>query len=158
MARPRFAQESQATEDEEDELDLEEDQPDSPAPDTEVQARVDSIALAQKRLTAKSSEKSKFDGSSAPKSRFGRVKLPVETEEPASDEKKIKTSSGLMNMGRKLAQKLSLGKKEPKSVKISQQEPEVHDVTADANRVSFAPAPPAVIQVEASAVSEASSR
>ncbi len=61
-------------------------------------------------------------------------------------------------MGRKLAQKLSLAKKEPKSVKISQQEPEVHDVTADANRVSFAPAPPAVIQVEASAVSEASSR
>jgi len=76
MARPRFAQESQATEDEEDELDFEEDQPDSPAPDTEVQARVDSIALAQKRLTAKSSEKSKFDSSSAPKSRFGRVKLP----------------------------------------------------------------------------------
>ena len=94
MARPRFAQESQATEDEEDELDFEEDQPDSPAPDTEVQARVDSIALAQKRLTAKSSEKSKFDSSSAPKSRFGRVKLPEESEEPASDEKKIKTSSG----------------------------------------------------------------
>ena len=93
MARPRFAQESQA-EDEEDELDFEEDQPDSPAPDTEVQARVDSIALAQKRLTAKSSENSKFDSSSAPKSRFGRVKLPEETEEPASDEKKIKTSSG----------------------------------------------------------------
>jgi len=66
--------------------------------------------------------------------------------------------AGLMNMGRKLAQKLSLGKKETKSVKISQREPEVHDVTADANRVSFAPAPPAVIQVEASAVSEASSR
>ena len=64
-------------------------------------------------------------------------------------------------MGRKLAQKLSMGKKEmpeKKSVKISQQEPEVHDVSADASRgVSFAPAPPAVIQVEASAASEASS-
>lgn len=65
--------------------------------------------------------------------------------------------AGLMHMGRKLAQKLSMAKKEPKSVKISQQEPEVHDATADANRVSFAPAPPAVIHVEASAVSEASS-
>lgn len=52
-----------------------------------------------------------------------------------------------------------MGKKETekKSVKISQQEPEVHDVSADASRVSFAPAPPAVIQVEASAASEASS-
>ncbi len=94
MARPRFAQESQAAEDEEDELDLEQDQPDSPAPDTEVQARVDSIALAQKRLNAKSSEKSRFDSNTAPKSRFGRVKLPEETEEPASDEKKIKVGSG----------------------------------------------------------------
>ena len=60
-------------------------------------------------------------------------------------------------MGRKLAQKLSLGKKESKSVKISQQEPEVHDIAADANRVSFAPAPPAVIHLDASSVSEASS-
>ena len=68
--------------------------------------------------------------------------------------------AGLRSMGRKLAQRLSMGKKEApekKSVKISQQEPEVHDVSADASRVSFAPAPPAVIQVEASAASEASS-
>ena len=69
--------------------------------------------------------------------------------------------AGLRSMGRKLAQKLSMGSKketpEKKSVKISQQEPEVHDVSADASRVSFAPAPPAVIQVEASAASEVSS-
>ena len=90
MARPRFAQETQAAEDEEDEFGLEDEQPDSPAPDTEVQARVDSIALAQKRLNAKSAEKP----NNAPKSRFGRVKLPEDTEEPASDDKKIKTSSG----------------------------------------------------------------
>lgn len=91
MARPRFAQETQAAEDEEDEFGLEDEQPDSPAPDTEVQARVDSIALAQKRLNAKSAEKP----NNAPKSRFGRVKLPEDTEEPASDDKKIKTSSGI---------------------------------------------------------------
>ena len=60
-------------------------------------------------------------------------------------------------MGRKLAQKLSMGRKETKSVKISQQEPVVHDISADATRVSFAPVPPAVIEVEASAYSEASS-
>ena len=92
MARPRFAQE--AAEDEEAELELEDEQPDSPAPDTEVQARVDSIALAQKRLNAKSAEKPRFDSNTAPKSRFGRVKLPEETEEPASDDKKIKPASG----------------------------------------------------------------
>ena len=92
MARPRFAQE--AAEDEEDELELEDEQPDSPAPDTEVQARVDSIALAQKRLNAKSAEKPRFDSNTAPKSRFARVKLPEETEEPASDDKKIKPASG----------------------------------------------------------------
>ena len=91
MARPRFAQETQAAEDEEDEFGLEDEQPDSPAPDTEVQARVDSIALAQKRLSSKSAEKP----SNAPKSRFGRVKLPEDTEEPVSDDKKIKTSSGM---------------------------------------------------------------
>lgn len=60
-------------------------------------------------------------------------------------------------MGRKLAQKLSMGRKETKSVKISQQEPVVHDISADATRVSFAPVPPAVIEVEASTFSEASS-
>ena len=76
-------------------MELEEDQPDSPAPDTEVQARVDSIALAQKRLSAKSSEKPKFDSNAAPKSRFGRVKLPDnEVEDAGSDEKKITASSG----------------------------------------------------------------
>ena len=71
----------------------------------------------------------------------------------------VNVLAGLRSMGRKLAQRLSMGKKEPekKSVKISQQEPEVHDLSADASRVSFAPAPPAVIQVEASAASEASS-
>lgn len=94
MARPRFAQDTQA-EDEEDELEMQDDQPDSPAPDTEVQARVDSIALAQKRLNAKSSEKSRFDNNKAPKSRFGQVKLPEEVQEPASDEKKIKVASGI---------------------------------------------------------------
>lgn len=93
MARPRFAQDTQV-EDEEDELEMQDDQPDSPAPDTEVQARVDSIALAQKRLSAKSSEKSRFDSNTTPKSRFGQVKLPAEVEEPASDEKKIKVASG----------------------------------------------------------------
>lgn len=93
MARPRFAQESQAAEDEEDELDVQDEQPDSPAADTEVQGRVDSIALAQKRLSAKSSEKSRFENQ-APKSRFGRVKLPEESEEAASDDKKIKVGSG----------------------------------------------------------------
>lgn len=93
MARPRFAQDTQV-EDEEDELEMQDDQPDSPAPDTEVQARVDSIALAQKRLSAKSSEKSRFDSNTAPKSRFGQVKLPEEVQEPASDEKKIKVASG----------------------------------------------------------------
>ena len=93
MARPRFAQDTQA-EDEEDELELQDEQPDSPAPDTEVQARVDSIALAQKRLNAKSSEKSRFDNNKTAKSRFGQVKLPDEPQEPASDEKKIKVTSG----------------------------------------------------------------
>lgn len=93
MARPRFAQDTQV-EDEEDELEKQDDQPDSPAPDTEVQGRVDSIALAQKRLSAKSSEKSRFDSATAPKSRFGQVKLPEELQEPASDEKKIKVASG----------------------------------------------------------------
>ena len=93
MARPKFAQYTQE-EDEEDELELQEDQPDSPAPDTEVQARVDSIALAQKRLNAKSSEKSRFDSSKAPKSRFGQVKLPEDVQDPTTDEKKIKVASG----------------------------------------------------------------
>lgn len=94
MARPRFAHDTQA-EDEEDELDMQDDQPDSPAPDTEVQARVDSIALAQKRLSAKTSDKSRFDSNKAPKSRFGQIKEPEEVEEPASDEKKIKVASGM---------------------------------------------------------------
>lgn len=93
MARPRFAHDTPA-EDEDDELEMQDDQPDSPAPDTEVQARVDSIALAQKRLSAKSSEKSRFDSNKAPKSRFGQVKEPEEADEPASDEKKIKVASG----------------------------------------------------------------
>ena len=93
MARPRFAQDIQV-EDEEDELEMQDDQPGSPAPDTEVQARVDSIALAQKRLSAKSSEKSRFDSNTTPKSRFGQVKLPEEVQEPACDEKKIKVASG----------------------------------------------------------------
>lgn len=97
MARPRFAQDTQA-EDEEDDLDLQDDQPDSPAPDTEVQARVDSIALAQKRLNAKSSDKSRFESNKAPKSRFGQVKLPEEVQEPASDEKKIKVASGTASL------------------------------------------------------------
>ena len=97
MARPKFAHDTQV-EDEEDELEMQDDQPDSPAPDTEVQGRVDSIALAQKRLSAKSADKSRFDSNTAPKSRFGQVKLPEEVQEPTSDEKKIKVASGTDNI------------------------------------------------------------
>ena len=92
LARPRLGVTPPA--DDEDEQDYEDDVPDSPdsSLDTEVQARVDSIALAQKRLSAEKA--SRVDSPQPTKSRFGRVKLPEES--PESDEKKIKVASGML--------------------------------------------------------------
>ena len=73
------------------EQDYEDDVPDSPSLDTEVQGRVDSIALAQKRLSAEKA--SRVDSPQPTKSRFGRVKLPEESPEP--DDKKIGVASGV---------------------------------------------------------------
>ena len=86
LARPRLGLPDP---EDEDEQDYEDDVPDSPGCDTEVQARVDSIALAQKRLSA---EKARVDSPKATKSRFGRVKMAEDS--PESDEKKIGVATG----------------------------------------------------------------
>lgn len=89
LARPRLGVIPPAEDD--DEQDYEDDVPDSPSLDTEVQGRVDSIALAQKRLSAEKA--SRVDSPQPTKSRFGRVKLPEES--PESDDKKIGVASGV---------------------------------------------------------------
>ena len=88
LARPRLGLPDP---EDEDEQDYEDDVPDSPGCDTEVQARVDSIALAQKRLSA---EKARVESPKATKSRFGRVKMAEDS--PESDEKKIGVATGIV--------------------------------------------------------------
>lgn len=88
LARPRLGLPEP---EDEDEQDYEDDVPDSPGCDTEVQARVDSIALAQKRLSAEKA--SKYDSPKPSKSRFGRVKMAEDS--PESEEKKIGVATGI---------------------------------------------------------------
>lgn len=88
LARPRLGLPDP---EDEDEQDYEDDVPDSPGCDTEVQARVDSIALAQKRLSAEKA--AKVDSPKPTKSRFGRVKMAEDY--PESDEKKTGVATGV---------------------------------------------------------------
>lgn len=88
MARPRLGLPDP---EDEDEQDYEDEVPDSPGCDTEVQARVDSIALAQKRLSAEKA--ARVDSPKPSKSRFGRVKMAEDS--PDSDEKKIGVATGI---------------------------------------------------------------
>ena len=78
LSRPKVMDEAEEDED----LDME-DQPDSPAADTEVQARIDSVALAKKRMDGKKGALKGSDSEPKPaKSRFGAARARFADDEP----------------------------------------------------------------------------
>ena len=97
LARPKINYEEEEEEDEP--------QPDSPAADSEVQARIDSIALAQRRMDAAkkgghSSMRSGNPEAKAPKTRFGAAKARF-PDEDAKETVKHPTASRPESAGKK---------------------------------------------------------
>lgn len=155
LSRPKIMDEAEDDED----LDME-DQPDSPAADTEVQARIDSVALAKKRMDGKKGALKGSDSEPKPaKSRFGGSRARFADDEPEAKQpapesptKKTPTMvTGIKNMGRKLVSRLSFGKREKQEDQTAKEKggSSAVEISAESTHVKFTPSPAEVIPTSA---------